>query len=118
MLQELYNRLLKGLPRPPWYMIDPDGTARSAWDFLLAVFTIGLFIYVPMLIAFYSNALECTFVAGHTPASADEPNAPPESESGVQFMTLTNIAFLVSFHYSNNLLNSSIVCHIVVGEAV
>eukprot|EP00878_Enallax_costatus_P034394 GHUV01038128.1.p1 GENE.GHUV01038128.1~~GHUV01038128.1.p1 ORF type:complete len:493 (+),score=96.96 GHUV01038128.1:602-2080(+) len=92
--KELYNRLLKGLPKPPWYMIDPDGSPRSAWDFLLAIFTIALVIYVPVLIGLYSSALQCVFVAGHTPESADEPHAPPQPQSAVQFMTLTNMAFL------------------------
>lgn len=77
-------------------MIDPDGPVRSAWDFLLAVFTIALLIYIPVLIAFYSSALQCVFVGGHTPKSAEEQHAPPQPISAVQFMTLTNMAFLVS----------------------
>lgn len=76
-------------------MINPDGGPRSAWDFMLAVFTIALVIYIPVLIAFYSSALQCVFLGGHTPNSADEPHAPPQPDSGVQFVTLTNVAFLV-----------------------
>jgi hypothetical protein len=60
-----------------------------------AVFSIALVLYVPVLIAFYSAAEECVFAAGYQPVSDPDPIAPPQPPSSVQFMTLTNMAFLV-----------------------
>jgi hypothetical protein len=59
------------------------------------VFSIALVLYVPALIAFYSAAKECVFAAGHQPISEPDPLAPPQPPRSVQFMTLTNMAFLV-----------------------
>lgn len=61
-----------------------------------AVFTIALVVFVPVLIAFHSAAEECTFVLVRSPVSAPDPLAPPQPASAMQFMLLTNLAFLVS----------------------
>jgi hypothetical protein len=62
---------------------------------LQALFGIALLLYVPALIAFYSAASECVFAAGHQPISEPDPLAPAQPPRSVQFMTLTNMAFLV-----------------------
>ncbi|WIA11542.1 hypothetical protein OEZ85_011652 [Tetradesmus obliquus] len=98
--KELYGILLQGLPRPPWYMISPDGSFRMLWDFLLAVFSIALLLYVPALIAFYSAATECVFAAGHQPISERDPLAPPQPPRSVRFMTVTNMAFLLDIIFN------------------
>lgn len=68
---------------------------RVLWDLLLFVFTTGLVIYVPILIAFYASMAECKFFADGAGEPAFEPNVPPPTRGGVTFMTLTNAAFLV-----------------------
>ncbi|KAF8064640.1 FPS1 [Scenedesmus sp. PABB004] len=93
--KELYSILLQGLPRAPWYMLNPDGWPRSLWDFLLVVFIVALLLYVPVLVAFYSSAIECSFFIGRSPVSLREPFAPPQPPPSVRFMGLTNAAFLL-----------------------
>lgn len=61
----------------------------------MLVFTAALIIYVPALIAFYAPATECVFLSGHQPAAAAGPHAPPQPAMSVQFLTLTNAAFMV-----------------------
>lgn len=68
---------------------------RVLWDLLLFVFTTGLVIYVPMLIAFYASMTECAFFSDAAGEPTYEPNVPPPGRGGITFMTLTNVAFLV-----------------------
>jgi hypothetical protein len=73
-----------------------EGTPRLLWDLLLFVFTTGLVVYVPMLIAFYASMAQCAYFRDAAVDPAPEPNVPGPTRAGITFMTLTNAAFLVS----------------------
>jgi hypothetical protein len=80
---------------PLWCCAAAEGIVRVLWDLMLFVFTTGLVIYVPMLIAFYASMAECAFFSDAAGEPTYEPNVPPPGRGGVTFMTLTNAAFLV-----------------------
>ncbi|KAI8472380.1 MAG: cyclic nucleotide-binding-like protein [Monoraphidium minutum] len=75
-------------------MLHPDGAARLAWDVVMLVLIAALLLYIPVTIAFYAPATECVFAAAHRPRSVAEPHAPAQAASGVQFMAVTNFAFM------------------------
>lgn len=84
-------------PTPaPLCLMRAEGTCRLLWDLLFFVFTTGLVVYVPMLIAFYASMAQCAYLSGAALDPTPEPNVPGPSRAGVTFMTLTNAAFLVS----------------------
>lgn len=60
------------------------------------MFTTGLVVYVPMLIAYYASMAQCSYWADAAVDPAPEPNVPGPTRAGVTLMTLTNAAFLVS----------------------
>jgi len=73
-----------------------EGIIRLVWDMLLFVFTAGLVVYVPILIAFYASMARCAYWSDRAIDPAPEANVPAAGAGGVTFMTLTNAAFLVS----------------------
>jgi len=73
-----------------------QGTFRQLWDLLMFVFSAGLVLYIPVLIAFFDGRSECTYVSGYSTLQEDDALAPVQRPSGVVFLTLTNMAFLVS----------------------
>lgn len=73
-----------------------EGILRLIWDLLLFVFTAGLVVYVPILIAFYASMARCAYWSDRAIDPAPEPNVPAAVAGGVTFMTLTNAAFMVS----------------------
>eukprot|EP00775_Hariotina_reticulata_P005141 gene5141-5381_t len=93
--QELFKTLVKGVQDRPWYMISPNGTFRQLWDLLMFVFSAGLVLYIPVLIAFFDGRSECTYVSGFSTLQDDDSLTPVQRSSGVVFLTITNMAFLV-----------------------
>lgn len=93
--KQLYDTLVTGVRQCPWYMLNPEGTPRLLWDLLLFVFTTGLVVYVPLLIAFYASMAQCAYFEDAAVDPAPEPNVPGPTRAGITFMTLTNAAFLL-----------------------
>jgi hypothetical protein len=80
-----------------WLDVLLQGTFRQLWDLLMFVFTAGLVFYIPVLIAFYDGRSECTYVSGFSTLHDSNHLTPVQRSSGVVFLTLTNMAFLVSW---------------------
>lgn len=93
--KQLYETLVKKIQHRPWYMLAPEGIIRLVWDMLLFVFTAGLVVYVPILIAFYASMARCAYWSDRAIDPAPEANVPAAGAGGVTFMTLTNAAFLL-----------------------
>ncbi|GAB4813250.1 hypothetical protein N2152v2_000296 [Parachlorella kessleri] len=83
--------------RRPWFMVDPEGPLRHAWDLVAYALIWVLIIFVPLRIAFIDQERQCHYLR-FTPSEevpGDE-GAHAPTAFGTILMSCINIFFIVS----------------------